>query len=306
MRLAWLFPGQGAQRPGFLRRLPDHPAVRATLGEAAAVLGRDVQRLDEAQALEDTVAVQLGTVIAGVAVARALAAENIAADAVAGLSVGAFSAAVASKALAFADALPLVQLRGQCMARLAAPGSGMLAILGMSEREVVALVAEVSRQSPLYLASVNAPSEIVVSGEARALELALQAVHSRGASARRLAVGIPSHCALMDEVSQRLRTALSAIRIARPQVPYLSNHRARLVSDAAEVAADLCLNVSRTVRWHDAMTLLYEHGCRIYCETPPGQVLSTLVRDAFADARAVALERVPLADALLIARRGAP
>jgi len=270
MRLAWLFPGQGAQRPGFLKRLPDHPVVRATLGEAAAILGRDVQRLDEAAALEDTVAVQLGTVIAGVAVARALAAENIAADAVAGLSVGAFCAAVAC------------------------------------EREVTALVAQVSRQAPLYLASVNAPGEIVVSGEARALELALEALQLRGASARRLAVGIPSHCELMDEVSQHLRTALSAIRIARPRVPYLSNHRARLVSEAAEVAADLCLNVSRTVRWHDGMTLLYEHGCRLYCETPPGQVLSNLVKEAFADARAVALERVPLADAALIARRGAP
>jgi malonate decarboxylase epsilon subunit len=306
MRLAWLFPGQGAQRPGFLKRLPDHPVVRATLGEAAAILGRDVQRLDEAAALEDTVAVQLGTVIAGVAVARALAAENIAADAVAGLSVGAFSAAVACGALAFADALPLVRLRGECMAQAAAPGAGMLAVLGMSEREVTALVAQVSRQAPLYLASVNAPGEIVVSGEARALELALEALQLRGASARRLAVGIPSHCELMDEVSQHLRTALSAIRIARPRLPYLSNHRARLVSEAAEVAADLCLNVSRTVRWHDGMTLLYEHGCRLYCETPPGQVLSNLVKEAFADARAVALERVPLADAALIARRGAP
>ena len=78
------------------------------------------------------------------------------------------------------------------------------------------------------------------------------------------------------------------------------------MSDAAEVAADLCLNVSRTVRWHDGMTLLYEHGCRLYCETPPGQVLSNLVRDAFADARAVALERVPLSDVMLIARRCPP
>jgi malonate decarboxylase epsilon subunit len=305
MRLAWLFPGQGAQRPGFLQRLPDHPAVRATLGEAATILGRDVQRLDEAQALEDTVAVQLGTVIAGVAVARALEAHDVAADAVAGLSVGAFSAAVACGALAFADALPLVQLRAECMAQAAPQGSGMLAIVGMSEREVSALVAQVSRQAPLYLASVNAPGEMVVSGEARALDLALQAVRLRGASARRLAVGIPSHCPLMDAVSQRLGAALSAIRIARPRVPYLSNHRARLVSDAAQVAADLSLNVSRTVRWHDGMTLLYEHGCRLYYETPPGQVLSNLVREAFADARTVALERVPLTDAALLARGGA-
>src|SRR5215472_1796392 len=115
MRFALLFPGQGAQRPGFLQRLPQHPAVRATLEEAGHVLGRDPFGLDDAAALKSTTAVQLGAVIAGVASARALQAEGVAADAVAGLSVGAFAAAVACGSVTFPDALRLVSLRGESM-----------------------------------------------------------------------------------------------------------------------------------------------------------------------------------------------
>ena len=116
MQVALLFPGQGAQTPGFLRRLPEHPAVSATLDEARQVLGVSLDELDSAAAFTSTAAVQLGTVIAGVATARALREAGVEADAVAGLSVGAFAAAVACGALSFADALPLVKLRGESMA----------------------------------------------------------------------------------------------------------------------------------------------------------------------------------------------
>ena len=132
MRLTLLFPGQGAQRPGFRRRLPQHPAVHGTLAEARRILEQDLGQLDDAAALQSTAAVQLGTLIAGVAVARALAAEGVTADAVAGLSVGAFAAAVACEALTFPDALSLVKLRGEAMARAAPHGHGMAAILGLT------------------------------------------------------------------------------------------------------------------------------------------------------------------------------
>src|SRR5205807_7355493 len=94
MRVALLFPGQGAQTSDFLRRLPPHPAVHATLEEARQVLGQDPEQLDSVTALQLTPAVQLATVIAAVATARALAADGLLPDAVAGLSVGAFAAAV--------------------------------------------------------------------------------------------------------------------------------------------------------------------------------------------------------------------
>lgn len=303
MQTALLFPGQGAQRPGFLKRLPEHPAVSATLAEAARVLERDIHGLDEAAALRSTIAVQLGTVIAGVAGARALEAEGLVANAVAGLSVGAFAAAVTCGAITFADALRLVTLRGEAMTRAAPEGHGMTAILGMGERGARALVAEVGARLPLYLASINAPAEVVVSGTEAALAGAAEAAHAAGASAQRLQVSIPSHCAIMQGVSAALREAIATVKLAAPRMPYVSNHRARVALSAAEVAEDLVLNVSRTVRWHDSMTLLHELGCRLYIETPPGHVLTTLVADSLPDVRVVALDDAPLATALMLARR---
>jgi malonate decarboxylase epsilon subunit len=305
MRTALLFPGQGAQRPGFLRRLASYPAVSATLEEAAQVLGCNPSELDEAEALGSTVPVQLGVTIAGVASARALMAEGVMPDAVAGLSVGAFAAAVTCGTLAFADALRLVNLRAQSMARAAPRGYGMMALLGVTERYARALVARVNERFPLYLASVNAPTEVVVSGEDAALAAAAAEAHARGASARRLQVAIPSHCPIMDGVSVTLRQAMSTLSTTRPRLPYVSNTRARVASESAEVAEDLILNVSRTVRWHDSVTLLYELGCRLFVEAPPGQVLSGLLHDSFPEARTVALDEVPLATAVTLARRDA-
>jgi malonate decarboxylase epsilon subunit len=302
MRVALLFPGQGAQTPGFLHRLPQHAAVEATLAEAAAVLGAELAELDSAPALESTGAVQLGTLIAGVAVARALEAQGLRPDAVAGLSVGAFSAAVACGALGFAEALELVRVRGEGMARAAPLGFGMAAILGLGERTATALIARVNEQTPLYLAGINASTEIVVSGADAALERVIAAAHNAGGRGVRLRVSTPSHSPLMDEVSVRLRALLRGITLAVPRVPYVSNHRARVAGSAAEVADDLALNVSRTVRWHDSVTLLYELGCRVYIEPPPGKVLSNLVRSSFPDARVVALELAPLASAVAAAR----
>jgi malonate decarboxylase epsilon subunit len=303
MRLALLFPGQGTHTPGFLGRLPAHPAVQATLAEAARVLGEEAQRLDTPEALESTAAVQLTTVIAGVAMARALAAEGIEADVVAGLSVGAFAAAAVSGALSFAETLALVKLRGVAMAQAMPRGYGMSAILGLSERDAGALIARVSARAPLYLASVNGPSEVVVSGPEAALELAAAQAHAAGAATRRLRLSIPSHCPLMDGVSERLRVAMQGIAVRAPRAAYLSNTRARVAWQAREVAEDLILNVSRTVRWHDSVTLIYELGCRVFIETPPGSVLSKLLKDSFPDARALALEEVPIATAVALTAR---
>ena len=210
MSIACLFPGQGAQTPGFLHRLPEHPAVSATLDEAAAVLGMEVMSLDNAAALASTVAVQLSVLIAGVAAMRALAHEGLEVDAAAGLSVGAFGAAVACGVLSFADALPLVKLRGECMEQAYPQGYGMAAIVGLDEPQVAAIVERVGgARAQLYIAGIIAPTQIVVSGADRALDAALETARRTGARrAERLAVTVPSHCPLLDPVAGRLAAAM--------------------------------------------------------------------------------------------------
>ena len=169
LQVAFLFPGQGAQDPGYLRRLPRHASVRDTLREAAEVLGQDPCGFDQPPALRSTVAVQLGLLIAGVAQARALRAEGGLADAVAGLSVGAFGAAVACGSLDFADALRLVRLRAQAMERAFEHGYGMLAIAGLRQPALEQLLQGVnaSRAGPAaqaWLANLNSASQFVVAG----------------------------------------------------------------------------------------------------------------------------------------------
>jgi len=303
--IAFLFPGQGAQSPGFLHRLPSHPAVNATLDEAAAVLGMEVMGLDTAAALASTVAVQLSLLIAGVAVTRALAYEGLEVDAAAGLSVGAFGAAVACGVLSFADALPLVKLRGECMEQAHPRGYGMAAIAGLDEHQVAAIVERVGGAgAQLYIANINAPTQIVVSGADRALDAAIDTARRGGARrAERMAVAVPSHCPLLDAVARRLAAAMATTEMHDPQRPYVSNRRARVVHDAEGVRDDLIHNVSNTVRWHDSVTVLYELDVRLFIEPPPGEVLSRLAQQAFTEARAIGVENVQLDSVVLLAQR---
>jgi malonate decarboxylase epsilon subunit len=305
VNIAYLFPGQGAQMPGFLHRLPEHPAVNATLDEAAAVLGIDVMSLDTAAALASTVAVQLSLLIAGVAVMRALAHEGLRVDAAAGLSVGAFGAAVACGVLSFADALPLVKLRGECMEQAYPYGYGMAAITGLDEHQVAAIVERVGGASAqIYIANINAPTQIVVSGADRALDAAVETARRTGARrAERMAVAVPSHCPLLNAVARRLAAAMAPIEMRDPQRPYVSNRRARVVYDAEGVRDDLIHNVANAVRWHDSMSVLYELEVRLFIEPPPGRVLSRLAQQAFTEARAIGAEDLQLDSIVLLAER---
>jgi malonate decarboxylase epsilon subunit len=292
MSTALLFPGQGAQTPGFLDRLPDDPAVAATLAEASAILGREIRELQSEQALRSTVAVQVTTLVAGVAALRALAERGVAADAVAGLSVGAFTAAVAGGALSFADALPLVRLRGDLMESAYPHGYGMAAIVGLGERRLSEIIERVNHpEEQVYLANLNSATQFVVAGAEPALNAVLEEAHNAGArKAERLAVSVPSHSRLLSHVADELERAVRDVSIVDSRVPYISNRRARATRDAEEIRADLARNVMYPVRWYDGTTVLYELGARLFIEMPPGRVLTDLAEAAFPDARAVAAE----------------
>jgi malonate decarboxylase epsilon subunit len=285
--------------------LPDGPAVRTTLAEASDVLELDLEKIDSEVSLRSTVAVQLTTVIAGVAYARQLALADARPDAVAGLSVGAFAAAVVSGALPFDRALRLVKLRAESMERdFGAAGYGMAAILGLSEAAVRNLLERFAGSSP-YVASVNSPAEIVIAGTDAELAAAMLEAERSGARARRLNVSVPSHGPLLEGVSARLREAMRDLRLERAHVPYISNHRARALEEGESIAEDLILNVSRTVRWHDSVVLLYELGVRLFIEAPPGRALANLVRAEFSQARAAAAVDMGLESIARLMRAGA-
>lgn len=290
MRIACLFPGQGAQEPGMLAPLRADPMGQALLAEAEAVLGRDVADLDDAEALAGTIATQLALLIAGIAAARALDDAGIAVDVVAGHSVGAFAAAVAAGTLAAADALRLVELRGRLMQEAFPTGFGMAVVVGLPARRLTQLVEEAGRHGPLYIANSNAPLQTVVAGADPALDALCSLAAGEGARrAERLAVGVPSHCTLLAPVEQALAAALADVRLSPPRIGYASGSIARLLTDPVAIRADLAGNVARPVRWHDTTSLLHERGVRLLIQAPPGTVLADLAADAFPDATVLAM-----------------
>jgi malonate decarboxylase epsilon subunit len=305
MSVAFLFPGQGSQCPGMLHDLPDHPAVGDMISQATEVLGRDVLELDTPEILDSTIATQLALLIAGATVARTVGEESGGADFVAGHSVGAFAAAVAAGTLAYPDALRLVDLRARAMQGAYPHGYGMGVVVGLDERTVSRLADESgTRKAPVHAANINAPLQVSVAGTDDALEQFLNLARENGARrAERLSVPVPSHTPLMASAAAELERALADVPMDPPAVPYLSNVGGRALRDPEGIRADLARSVERPVRWHDATTLLFELGVRLFVELPPGDVLTRLAADAFPDARCVAVDESGIESALLLIGR---
>ena len=282
MTVLFTFPGQGAQKPGMLHTLPAHEETARTLAEATAALGRDVLALDDAEALRSTVAVQLSLLVAGVAFARVLAAHRAAPDMVAGLSSGAWPAAVAAGVLDIADAVRLVELRARLMEDAYPSGYGMTAIGGLTRQQLEPLLAQVhGTDTPVYLANLNSSRQLVVAGRDAALDAVAALALAHGASrAERLAVAVPSHCALLDEQARTLACAATQVARKRPRITWISSSGARAVFDADRIVADLAGNMARPVLWADTLRHAWERGARVALEMPSGSVLTRLAQDA--------------------------
>jgi len=305
MSIAFLFPGQGSQFPGMLHTLPDHPVVARTLDEVSEILGRNSRGLDSTEALKSPVSVQLALLASGVAVARCLNEEGVEPGAVAGMSLGAYSAAVACGALNLADGLHLVRQRAEMMERLYPKGYGLAAIIGLNERQVSNLVQEVhSDQTPVYVANINAPRQIAISGSDEGMNRVLQAALKSGArKAERLDVSTPSHCPLLQPVAEALETSLRTMHLRSPNLVYLRNVTGRATRSAEAISEDLANNIAHGVRWYDMTTVVEELGFRILLEMPPGHVLTVLANEAFPDAQARAVGETSIKQTVRLVER---
>jgi malonate decarboxylase epsilon subunit len=305
MSIAFLFPGQGSQFPGMLHQLIDHPEVERTLAEVSSALHTDVRDIDSEEALDSTVSVQIALITAGVATARALIQNRVEAAVVCGLSVGAFAAAVVADVLSLKDAVELVELRAERMAKLYPTGYGLSAIVGLNEPQVLKIVqVATSDREPVFVANINAPRQIVIAGSDPGMDRVLDQARGQGATkAERLHVSVPSHCPLLQSVADRLQPRLSLVQLRNPKMIYVGNINARAMRTADLVASDLANNIAHGVRWHDATTVAKELGCNIFLEMPPGHVLSDLAKENLPGVSAFAVERDSLARVLRFAQQ---
>jgi len=307
MSVLFTFPGQGAQKPGMLHALPEHPESARTLEEASAALGRDILGLDGEAALRSTVAVQLCLLIAGVAMARVLAAYDARPQVVAGMSIGAWPAAVTAGVLDFADALRLVELRARLMEDAYPVGYGMTAIGGLTRQQLEPLVAQVrAAGQPVYLANLNAARQIVIAGSGEAMaRVAALALAAGAQRAERLAVAVPSHCELLDEQARLLACAVEQVSLRRPRITYISGSAARALFDGRRIGADLAANMAHPVLWADTVRHAWERGARLALEMPTGSVLTRLAEAEFPEGVAASCEGRRL-DSLVALVRGEP
>ncbi|MDM2984807.1 malonate decarboxylase subunit epsilon [Citrobacter sp. CK196] len=295
MKILFTFPGQGTQHAGMLQNLPG-----TELALAREVLGVEADTLDTPDALQHTRAVQLALLIAGVAWARELERRGVAPDIVSGLSIGAYPAAVIAGALEFTDALTLVALRGDLMEQAYPHGYGLTAIMGLTLPQVESLVAG----SGTFIANLNAETQIVIAGSDEAMaDVAKRALDKGASKAHRLAVSVPSHCALLAEPAQRLVEAFRHVTLSRPRCAYLSGSTGRVLWQPERIADDLAMNMARTVRWQDAAISANEREARLAIEMPPGGVLTCLTRQAEWEGESVSLERSGVDVAVHLAKR---
>lgn len=291
MPIAVLFPGQGSQYPGMADPWTGHAAGRAVLGEASEAMGRDVVAMcrDE-DALATTEFVQPALLACDVAAFRVLDAEGVRVEAAAGHSLGEFAALVAAGVLELGPALQVVIERGRAMQAAAdeRPGT-MTALIGVSAAEAAEVCAVAGRGDVLAVANENAPTQVVLSGSAEAIERAEEQARSRGAKAIRLRVAGAFHSPLMRPAVNRIRDALAGLQFREPKFPIVANVSGRLIAEPSALRDLLARHVVSAVRWERSIRTLVDAGFDTFVEAGPGDILSKLVRRIAPGATAVAI-----------------
>jgi len=260
-----------------------YPVARRTFEEADEALGYKLSQAcfeGPEEKLKLTEITQPAILTASIAAWRVLREKGLKPDYVAGHSLGEYSAHVAAGTLAFADAVRTVRNRGKYMQEAVPVGVGaMAAILGMPVDKVSEIAAEAAQGEVCQAANINSPEQIVISGNAGAVERAMKLATERGAKkAVSLPVSAPFHCSLMRPAQDRLAQDLSALSFQNPACPVVCNVDAALVVSAEAARDALIRQVTGTVKWEPSVRLLIDKGANLFIEVGPGKVLWGLMR----------------------------
>jgi [acyl-carrier-protein] S-malonyltransferase len=294
-RFAFVFPGQGSQSRGMMNGYADFAAVRDTFTEASDVLKQDLWQLvteGEDADLNATVNTQPIMLTAGVAVYRAWQSQNGAMPTMmAGHSLGEYTALVASGALAFADALPLVRYRAQCMQEAVPEGvGGIAAILGLDDEAVRAVCVEGAQGEVLEAVNYNSPGQVVIAGNRSAVERGMELAKAKGAKrALMLPMSVPSHCSLLQGAAGKLRAYLEDVTVNVPSVSVLHNADVAAYSDAAKIKDALVRQLYSPVRWVETVQAFGQQGITHNVECAPGKVLAGLNKRIDTNQQAMAI-----------------
>lgn len=304
-KIAFVFPGQGAQSVGMARDAYDTiPEAKTLFDTADRTLGFDLTALvfdGPVEELKQTANTQPALLTASLALLQAVQAKGIEADYAAGHSLGEYSALAAAGVLSFEDAVAVVRARGQFMEAAVPGGQGaMAAVLGADRDKLAELCAEISAAGTVVEpANLNCPGQIVVSGSAEGVEALSARVKEIGAKrAIALEVSGPFHSSLMKEAAEKLGEKLAGVTLSEGRLPVVANVTARPVSGADAVRESLISQVYSPVLWEDSVQWLIGEGVDTFVEIGPGSVLAGLIKKIDKSVRVFSVNSLEAADGL--------
>lgn len=278
-KLAFVFPGQGAQKVGMGKDFFDnYDVAKKMFKEADEALGYSIMKMCFEGPEEDLklTANTQPAILTISCIANEILKENgVQPEITGGHSLGEYSALVAAGVLKFQDAVALVHKRGAYMQEAVPVGEGgMAAIIGVDREKIVEICQSVSAESPVQAVNFNCPGQIVIAGATRGVELAVEELKAAGAKkAVLLPVSAPFHSTLMKPAAEKLAVELDKVTLSDARIPVVANVNAQVLTKAEDIKASLVAQAASPVLWEDCVAKMKEFGADVLLEAGPGKTL---------------------------------